>query len=244
MMPVDLVLDRLEGVRQRGDYYYQALCPAHEDRDPSLSVAEGEDGRALLKCFAGCETEEILAALGLEMIDLFDHRNDHRGGGSYTSQKTTSTDQPATLENYAAYVGLPVEFLKALGLKEYRHLGEPAVSMPYLDENGEVLLTRSRVSITGKPKVKTRRGDKHRLYGLWRLEEAREAGYLWLFEGESDTQTGWYHGEPSVGIPGANGWKPEWASELAGIGRTLPASRRSWRGQDQCRRNPLQRYLT
>src|SRR5215210_2408714 len=218
MNPVDLVLDRLEGVKQRGEGY-QALCPAHHDRQPSLSVAEGKDGRALLNCFAGCETEDVIEALGLEMKDLFERRNGHEGGESYTSPRTTSTHQPPTLENYAAYIGLPVAFLKELGLKEYRHLGDPAVSMPYLDENGEVLLTRSRVSLTGKPKVKTRKGDKHRLYGLWKLEEAREAGYAWFVEGESDSQTLWYHGEPAVGIPGANGWKPEWAADLDGIDR-------------------------
>ena len=210
MMPVEIVLDKLKGVRQRGEHY-QALCPAHDDHAPSLSIAESEDGRALLKCFAGCETEEILAALGLEMKNLFERRNGHGGGGAYTPPENESTDQPATLENYATYTGLPVAFLKSLGLKEYRHLVEPAVSMPYLDENGEVLLTRSRVSLTGKPKVKTRRGDKHRLYGLWKLEEAREVGYAWMVEGESDSQTLWFHGQPAVGIPGANGWKPEWA---------------------------------
>src|SRR5829696_7869717 len=59
MRPVDLLLDRLEGVRQRGEGY-QALCPAHEDREPSLSVGEGEDGRVLVKCFAGCETEDVI----------------------------------------------------------------------------------------------------------------------------------------------------------------------------------------
>jgi CHC2 zinc finger len=218
MMPLDLVLERLEGVKKRGADY-QALCPAHDDQDPSLSVSQGEDGRALLKCFAGCKTEDVVAALGLEMKDLFERRNGHGGGESYTSQETTSTGQSATLKNYAEYVGLPVEFLKSLGLKEYRHLGEPAVSMPYLDENGEVLLTRSRVSLTGKPKVKTRRGDKHRLYGLWKLEEAREAGYAWMVEGESDWQTLCFHEEPAVGIPGANGWKTEWAADLEGIDR-------------------------
>jgi hypothetical protein len=121
MMPVELVLDRLEGVKPRGENY-QALCPAHDDHDPSLSVVDGEDGRALVKCFVGCKTEDVVAALGLEMKDLFERRNGHRGGGANTSQKATSTDQPATLGNYAAYVGLPVEFLKTLGLKEYRHL--------------------------------------------------------------------------------------------------------------------------
>jgi hypothetical protein len=218
MMPVELVLDRLEDVKERGEGY-QALCPAHDDQDPSLSISWGEDGRALLKCFAGCKPEEIVAALDLEMKDLFERRNGHGGGGAYTSPRTTSTDQPPTLENYAAYIRLPVAFLKELGLKEYRHLGDPAVSMPYLDENGEVLLTRSRVSMTGKPKVKTRKGDKHRLYGLWKIGEARKAGCAVLVEGESDAQTLWFHGLPGVGIPGANGWKSEWAPELEGIER-------------------------
>ena len=54
---------------------------------------------------------------------------------------------------------------------------------------------------------------------LWKLEEAREAGYAWLVEGESDSQTLWYHEEPAVGIPGANGWKAEWAADLEGIDR-------------------------
>src|ERR687890_1786278 len=107
MMPVEIVLDRLEGVKERGEGY-QALCPAHDDHDPSLSISEGEDGRALIKCFSGCETEEVVAELGLEMKDLFERRNGHGGGGSFTSPKTTSTDQRATLENYAAYIGLPV----------------------------------------------------------------------------------------------------------------------------------------
>jgi hypothetical protein len=222
--PVELVLERAEGVRRVGSgWMVSCPLPGHGrgfgDRKPSVSVTEGDDSRALVNCQAGCQTEDIVAEWGLTMADLFERRNEHGGGGSYTYRQTTSTDQPATLENYAAYVGLPVEFLKSLGLKEYRHLGEPAVSMPYLDENGEVLLTRSRVSLTGKPKVKTRKGDKHRLYGLWKLQEPREAGYAWMVEGESDWQTLCYHAEPAVGIPGANGWKAEWAADLEGIDR-------------------------
>jgi len=224
MRPVDLVLERAKNVRKTGSgWLVSCPCPDHGqgrgDRNPSVSITEGDDSRALVNCQAGCQTEDIVAELGLNMSDLFENRNGHRGGRSNTSQKTTSTDQPPTLENYAEYVGLPIGFLKELGLKEYRHLGEPAVSMPYMDANGEVLLTRSRVSLTSKPKVKTRSGDKHRLYGLWKLEEARAAGYAWLVEGESDSQTLWYEGEPAAGIPGANGWKSEWAAELEGIDR-------------------------
>ena len=225
MMPVDLVLERAKNARKTGSGWLVS-CPLPDhgqgrgDRNPSVSVSEGSDNRALINCQAGCETEDVVAAWGLTMADLFERRNGHGGGGSYTSSKTTSTDQPATLENYAAYVGLPVEHLEALSLEQYYRLGKPAVRMPYLDEAGaEVLLVRSRVSLTGKPKILTRKGDKHRLYGLWKLDEAREAGYAVLVEGESDAQTLWFHGVPGVGIPGANGWKAEWAPELEGIDR-------------------------
>ena len=46
-------------------------CPNHDDRHPSFSITEGSDGRVLLHCHAGCETDEIVAALGLELRDLF-----------------------------------------------------------------------------------------------------------------------------------------------------------------------------
>lgn len=42
---------------------WSAPCPAHDDRHPSLSVGEGDDGRVLVKCFAGCEQARILAEL-------------------------------------------------------------------------------------------------------------------------------------------------------------------------------------
>jgi 5S rRNA maturation endonuclease (ribonuclease M5) len=50
---------------------WQAKCPAHDDANPSLSIADGADGRVLLNCFAGCSNEAIVAALGLKMADLF-----------------------------------------------------------------------------------------------------------------------------------------------------------------------------
>ena len=46
-------------------------CPAHDDRNPSLHVSEGPDGRVLLKCHAGCETADVLAADGRDWGDLF-----------------------------------------------------------------------------------------------------------------------------------------------------------------------------
>jgi hypothetical protein len=45
-------------------------CPAHDDRDPSLSVREAPDGSVLLHCFAGCKTFDVLQALGLGWADI------------------------------------------------------------------------------------------------------------------------------------------------------------------------------
>lgn len=71
-MAASKLLDRLDGVRQSGAGRWIARCPAHEDRSPSLSVREVEDGRTLLHCFAGCETEAVLSAVGLTLGDLFE----------------------------------------------------------------------------------------------------------------------------------------------------------------------------
>jgi len=75
--PIDKVLDGLERVKQIGPGEWTALCPAHDDMHPSLSVAEAEDGKVLLHCWTGCGASEIVAALGLSMSDLFvgDRRN-------------------------------------------------------------------------------------------------------------------------------------------------------------------------
>jgi len=62
-------LARLESVRTVKDGW-MARCPAHDDRNPSLSISE-VNGKILLKCQAGCETRAVVAALGLSMSDLF-----------------------------------------------------------------------------------------------------------------------------------------------------------------------------
>lgn len=225
MRPIELVLGRLQGARPQNDgYTARCPCPTHGkgrgDLNRSLSIKEGEDGRALLNCFAGCETEDIVSALGLGMADLFERRNGSGGGGACPPSESRSIEQPCTFENYAEYVRLPKDFLSSLGVKEIHYVDQKAVRMPYLDAEGsEEVCVRFRVSLTGKPKVKTRKGDKHQPYGLWKLEEAREAGYLWLVEGESDAQTLWYYAEPCVGIPGADSFKPEWVPQLDGIER-------------------------
>ncbi len=52
----------LNKVRWHGDYEFLACCPAHDDRNPSFSVAD-KDGKILVKCWAGCSQEEVIGAL-------------------------------------------------------------------------------------------------------------------------------------------------------------------------------------
>ena len=73
---VDIVLRALEerecrpkGSYERGEWV--ALCPAHDDRSPSLSVGY-KDGKTLLYCHTGCSQEAVLDALALTWNDLFD----------------------------------------------------------------------------------------------------------------------------------------------------------------------------
>ncbi|QXD15810.1 hypothetical protein GQ464_002355 [Rhodocaloribacter litoris] len=75
-MRLEDLLRRLHGVRPSGSGY-AARCPAHEDREPSLSVSEGEDGRVLIHCHAGCSTEAVVQALGLRLADLMPEDRTH-----------------------------------------------------------------------------------------------------------------------------------------------------------------------
>lgn len=70
-MSAEDLISRLEFCRPTGRNRWTARCPAHEDRDPSLSVTEADDGRILIKCFAGCGALDILSAVGLEWSALF-----------------------------------------------------------------------------------------------------------------------------------------------------------------------------
>ncbi len=65
------LIDRLDKVRQTGSGRYLALCPAHDDKSPSLAIRELDDGRILVHCFAGCDVESILGAIGMDLSDLF-----------------------------------------------------------------------------------------------------------------------------------------------------------------------------
>lgn len=83
MNPINKVLPRLDGLKSTRHNKWQALCPAHQDKNPSFAIKEADDGKILLKCWAGCSFESIVSALGLEPQDLFPEKLDRFSESHY-----------------------------------------------------------------------------------------------------------------------------------------------------------------
>src|SRR5262245_34109673 len=73
-MRAEQLLPLLSSVRASGSNKWTALCPAHGDRVPSLSLSQKPD-RVLLKCWAGCHIGDIVEAFGIRLSDLFTDRS-------------------------------------------------------------------------------------------------------------------------------------------------------------------------
>ena len=109
MQQVNNLLSRLDKVRGGGDKY-NACCPAHNDKSPSMSI-KITDKRILLHCFAGCYTEEILSVIGLQMSDLF--FDDRVKTSEPVSRKLDLNDIILDIARCDAALGLPMADLDA-----------------------------------------------------------------------------------------------------------------------------------
>jgi len=88
---------------------YMALCPAHSDRQPSLSISNAEE-KTLLHCFSGCTCEAILEATGLQKKDLY------YNGGNGRSQSPSWNQEPVDPTEYFQSRGITDEIIKKYGL--------------------------------------------------------------------------------------------------------------------------------
>jgi len=120
------------------------------------------------------------------------------------------------LAQYARAKLLDMALLLRFGLSEVTIGGKPAVRVPYKDSAGKECAVRFRLRMKGK-RFRWQTGDHLCLYGLWRTQQMRGAGYVVLVEGESDVHTLWSQNFPALGLPGANSWREPWAAHLAGI---------------------------
>jgi predicted transcriptional regulator len=196
-MNITQILSRLQGVTRNGDGW-KALCPAHDDQTPSLSIMEGDDGRTLLKCHAGCSTEAICAKLNLTLADLFAD-NGHaskRNGSSVQSgfnwQKCVSDFSEADAQKLATWRGLSGEFVRWLHTQGIVGIFEGKTAFANHGDGGNVVSCHVRLA-NGKWKFEpTGQRTAPLVFG-----NTKAAGYVLTFESQWDAfavmdKLGWH----------------------------------------------------
>jgi hypothetical protein len=144
------IMERFADAKRNGRGF-MARCPAHDDKTPSLSIAESEDGGVLLKCHAGCPTEDVVRAAGLKMSDLFPEKpvgERHRSPIKDRPQPAHIDDQQVS-QFHAALPTQGRDYLKAerlltdevidryeLGIHQQHD--EKRITLPIRDEHGQV----------------------------------------------------------------------------------------------------------
>ena len=193
-------------------------------------MTEGSNGTVLVKCHGNCTAKEVVETVGLKMSDLFPRKSSPRRStpqnrSAHVHTPSDSREKPPasglTLAAYAQAIGCTREELSSYGLIDEKYGGAPAVRIPYLGTGGQEIARRWRVAMErGEDGVdqrfRHRSGDKLYLYGLWRLEQARKQDWIILVEGESDCHVLWTQGFPTLGVPGASSFRPEWATAHLG----------------------------
>ncbi|MFE0472401.1 hypothetical protein ACFW2V_12375 [Streptomyces sp. NPDC058947] len=211
---------------QRGGYYV-AQCPAHDDRNASLSISQG-DNKAILNCHAGCTYEDVRIALDLSKTATFD--NEGKGGGD---------------RSLAADLWMPCQAAKREPGDPEPCSGHKAAEYRYTDEKGNLLYAVARCSRKGDgcpqpfaqwiPDASKRYGKKwglpssirRVLYDLPRVIEAAKAGRrIWFLEGEKDVERMRtdFPGEVATTAPSGAGkskWRMEYTRYFAGASELI-----------------------
>lgn len=175
---------RLSGVRGSGPW--TARCPAHEDTNPSLSVREAADGKILLRCFAGCSVEAVVAALGLSLGDLF--AAESRGTGRWSQEDA---------ERALRLRGLRPETVRYFRIEP--DLAKQAWSFPL--GRGRSLKFKAFV----KGRARSAYWSEHAQLDTYHLEPCRGRPEAWLLEGEPDVWVGHQAGLVCFSLTGGAG---------------------------------------
>lgn len=191
------------------------LCPFHDDRNNSFSV-DLKTGR--WHCFAEDEGGNFLSFYArLHGIDTKEAYKQilEKYGVAQDKQDKPKHNKSYTLAQYAFEKQLPEDYLAQecrIETKRDRD-GTAYMKIPYLDEDGRETTYRKRYA---NKDFRWRYGSSGKigLYGEWRLPKIREAGYAAIVEGESDSQSMWYMGISTLGVPGASMFKPHQAGML------------------------------
>ena len=218
------VLSRQLELRRSGSLY-EASCPFHSERTPSLKVyADSDDPH--YHCY-GCSAHGDVIDFVKEIEHLsFWQAVEKLAGEAGISippsvKGVTQLHRNAglTVEELARVKKLDIAFLNSLGVRNAKHNNAPAVVIPHPNERSEVASRLYRVSLTQEPRFLWGSGNKAILYGLNRIAGARKHGWAVFFEGASDCWVAWHQDLPAFGIPGKGNWRSKWAGKFRDIPR-------------------------
>lgn len=184
--PISRVLSQLRH-KSAGERQWLACCPCHPDETESLSIAEASDGKVLLHCHVGCDTQDIARAIGLEMKNLFPRRGD---------EPRQEHRQVAATYTYTNESGRPL----------YRKVRTIPKSFYQQASDGRGGWTNSMKGVQQVP---------YRLPEL--LDGIRDGRLVWIVEGEKDCDTLHSLGEiATTSSGGAGKWPAELNCYFAG----------------------------
>lgn len=190
-MELQELIQRFKISRRNGPDSYQCICPAHQDKQASLTITQ-KDGKLLLHCHAGCDTQTILEEVGLTFQDL----------GNY---------QPPKLREKLEFAfGKPIEAIYDYRDEKGRYLYSKVrfqgkeIRYFLLDWKNDRYL-------------KGRQGYPTTLYNLPALLKTIKAGFpVYIVEGEKDVETLRKLGYTATTAGGANDWKVDYARYFTG----------------------------
>lgn len=186
----EIVLPKLDAVKKSGTGF-MARCPAHEDRQASLSVAAGNTHPVVFHCQAGCSPEDVCHAIGLDWADLCKPREQQRDNGEWTP-----AGPAVAVYDYRDEQGELLFQVLRTASKDFRQRRpDPTAKSGWAWNLGE-----TRRVLYKLPKI---------------LNAVEECRIIYIVEGEKDVHTLETHGHVATCNPGGAGkWRPEYTEAL------------------------------
>ncbi len=233
---ITAALDEVVGPGRSSGAWTQYCCPVHEadgrGHRPSLGVKyDSNQQRTVVRCFAGCDNEQVLESVGLQVRDMFDRKLSGTSTGRARSPRPRA-QQVSRAERALEAAGMPSVQGKKQDMGAQRGRWDQVSAYPYLRDDGTVageVLRWEADFERGRDKKFSQRAwsaegrwvdtgfDKVPYQLPQVLEQIREGGVVYIVEGEKDV-----HAAESAGLVattnagGALSWSPEHAKWLEG----------------------------
>ena len=192
------------------------LCPFHDDRNNSFSVnLKTGQWHCFSEDIGGNFTQFYADINGIDTKEAYKQILEKYGISQEEKKEEADLKKNYTLTQYAFEKKLPEDWLKEncmLSTIKGRD-GVTYMKVPYFDPDGKEATFRKRFA-NKDFRWKYGSSGKIGLYGEWKLPAIRQVGYAAMVEGESDSQSMWYMGVSTLGVPGASMFKPHQAALL------------------------------